>query len=68
MAQEQVAEFAHQREEEASNLLQEVDAVLAGLQANDDPSILAVLQVLSLLMFDRVSRVLVSSNLQANKE
>ncbi len=44
VAQEQVAEFAQQREEEASKLLQEVGSALASLEACSDPSVLTVLQ------------------------
>ena len=54
VAQEQVAEFANQREEEASTLLQEVDRALASLQAGGEAgnssSILTVLQVCLLLL------------------
>ena len=45
VAQEQVAEFAQQREEEASTLLQEVGRALANLEACNDPTVLTVLQV-----------------------
>lgn len=46
VAQEQVAEFAYQREEEAAKLLQQVDEALGSLHSSIDPPALKVLQVL----------------------
>lgn len=50
VAQEQVAEFAQQREEEASTLLQEVSRALSSLETSNDPTVLAVLQVSACLL------------------
>jgi len=45
VAQEQVAEFAHQREEEATNLMRQMGVALAGLHPDTDPATLAHFQV-----------------------
>ena len=47
VAQEQVAEFAQQREEEAKSLLQQVDVALGGLQSRGDVSAGELLEVRS---------------------
>ena len=45
VAQEQVAEFAHQREEEATNLLRQMQTALAGLPPDSNPATVALFQV-----------------------
>ena len=45
VAQEQVAEFAHQREEEASTLLRQLGVALTGLHPDSNPATLKLFQV-----------------------
>ena len=45
VAQEQVAEFAHQREEEAATLMRQLGEALTGLHPDSDPATLKRFQV-----------------------
>lgn len=67
VAQEQVAEFAHQREEEATNLMMQMQAALAGLHPESNPATLALFQVSGMLEQKGMAEFACASNMEAIK-